>query len=233
MARVQYGSIITDMFGSIGGLTYQHNKSGKIVRVKPVPHRKSSVNQQARQTAFTDIIRSWYDLTSTQKYNWNVFANANTKFNVWNEEKTLNGYNWFLSINNYLKMVGETPLVIPPTYATPLAVPTFSIEWDDITNEIAWSPYFAHANEYLLVYMSPFLRSIGLYDRKQLRHVGTVAPGTTASYDWGSDYTSVFGLDPQPLNGDVSLILIVAVLTVHETKGLASVYNIFGEHYSP
>lgn len=233
MARVQYGSIITDMKGSIGGLSYQHNRSGKIVRVKPTPHRKSSLSQQSYQSVFTSIVRSWYALTLVQKEAWNTFADTYTKYNVWNEEKTLNGYNWFLSINNYLTLVGETPLISPPTYSTPLAVPSVMLvfEYDEVT--INFSGGFAHTSEYLLLYTSPPVRNVSLYDRKLLRLTSIISPGTTTDYDFESEWESVHGITVPISGGDKSLHMIVGVLSVHETKGLASVYSMDIQEYNP
>jgi len=233
MARVQYGVIITDLIGSIGGLTFQHIGSGKIVRIKPMPSKKSTTKQQAKHTEFTNIIRSWYALTLSDKTAWGVFAAANTKLNVWNEEKVLNAYNWFLSINSWLTLIGETPLTLPPVYATPLAVPDYTLvfEYDELT--VNWSPDFVHANEYLLLYTSPPLRSISPYDRKQLRLTSIIAPATTTSYDFETDYETTHGLTLPITGGDETLNMISAVMTVHETKGLGCVYNLQRQEYNP
>jgi len=232
MARTQYGSIITDMQGSIGGLTYQHNASGKITRQRPSTVRQSTSKQCDRQSVFSDLVTAWSALTPAQKVTWATLADTYTKYNKWNEEKTLNGFNWFLSCNGYLSLVSEALLTSAPVWESPLSVPSYSLILSAPSISVSFGGGFDYPNHYGIVYMSSYLRTSGLYDRKQLRLVHIEPPGY--SYGWSllSSWESTHGLDWPPTSTSESVYITCAIQMVHGSKGLASIFNLVNSNYT-
>jgi hypothetical protein len=233
MARVQYGSVITEINGSIGGITFQPNSSAKIARVKPIRRRKNTTKQASRLNAFQLNIPDWSTLDQSDKDDWTAFAIAHDKTNKWGEVKTLTGFNWFQSINNYLNIVGETPISTVPVWTSPLAVSDYTVAavYNDFS--INWAGSFAHTTAYLLLFTSPLLRTVSLANRKVLRLTKIVSPGTDTSVDFLSEWQSVHGI-AVPIAGSPSKkFIFTAVLSVHETKGISSAFNTNYGEYEP
>lgn len=231
MARVQYGSIITDMIGSIGGLTFQHNRSGKIVRQKPTGRKLVTFAQNARIHEFQTLVDLWSALSQTNKNLWNTWADTYTFYNNWGEEKALNGYNWFMSINGFLQLVGETLKTAPGSYATPLAVPEYTplFQYDEVSFEFTSS--FDHSDHYLLVWTTSPIRNNNPNIRGALRLTDIVAPGTDTIVDITSEWQSTHGLSLPLTGGTSALACTFCVQTVHDTNGLASVFRSYYAAY--
>jgi len=75
MARITYG-LITDIRGSIGGLTFQKNASGAIVRLKSTRVINPSNLLANQQRLLASIVALWFTLTNDQKNAWNALAAA-------------------------------------------------------------------------------------------------------------------------------------------------------------
>lgn len=233
MARVQYGSIITNITGSIGGTTFQSNSAAKIARLRSTRRKQNTIKQNSKIADFQVNFPAWNVLTQSEKDDWNAFAAANNKTNKWGETKVLNGFNWFQSINLYLNIVNEAPLNNPPVWATPLAISDYTVAavYDDFS--INWAAPFAHTTAYLLLFTSSLLRSVSQANRKVLRLTKIIEPDTTSTIDFLTDWESTHNI-PVPITGSPSeKWIFTAILSVHETKGISSAFNTNYGEYEP
>ena len=73
MARVKLGPLITDISGSIGGMTIQRNKFGITLRQKPIPVYKFTPAQITIRTYIATIQAAWQNLTDAERLQWNRF----------------------------------------------------------------------------------------------------------------------------------------------------------------
>lgn len=119
MAKVYYGSQITDIVGSIGGLTFQSNNSGSIVRLRPSVSKAVTEAQQAKNIIFAEASNAWNALSESQRNLWIAFGAAHQKVDYYGSTKTLSGRNWFMGLYMNALSIGGTPLVSPPTWAVP------------------------------------------------------------------------------------------------------------------
>lgn len=122
MARITYGPLVTKIQGSIGGVTFQTNRSGAIARLRPSNPKAKTAKQSNAMSLFSQTASNWQPLTLAQKILWNDFAAANPKINTFGELKTLTGYSMFLSLN-YWRIVKALPiLTVPPAYVVPAPI---------------------------------------------------------------------------------------------------------------
>ena len=117
MARVKYGAIVTDISGSVGGSTFQRNKSGATFRNKPNPLKSSSITQIQRRAIMRGLQNSWSELTEAQRSTWNMFIQYSRQTTIHNKSVFISGYNLFLKyqycriLNNQVLL--ETFLYVP------------------------------------------------------------------------------------------------------------------------
>jgi hypothetical protein len=122
MARVTYGALITELAGSIGGITFHKNSSGNIARLKPNMPMLPSQLQGNQQYKLSSLIAIWPTLTNVQKTSWNNLAAAHDHVNEFGEIKNLNGFQWFMSCNLNLLVVDAATILTAPAYAVPALI---------------------------------------------------------------------------------------------------------------
>lgn len=131
MARVVYGPLVSSVKGSIGGITFQGNPSGSIIRNRPRPTKVSTNRQTASHASLQNLLYLWQQLTQSERDEWNVYATAWTKENKFGQAKVLTGLNWFTSVNYYKLLVDSSTFTSPPAHVLPQAPPSFGLVLSD------------------------------------------------------------------------------------------------------
>ena len=167
MARVTYGSGITDYEGSIGGITSQHNTSGPIAKLRPNPIVNPTALQASYQQRLSYLVSFWPTLTQVQKDSWNTFAAAHDHTTPWGDVKTLSGYQWFLSCNLRRMIYHSTPLSSAPVWAIQAPPVSFTLQLTLAYIRPAWSPAYDAPGD-LIAYVSLPLRQASLKLRRSL-----------------------------------------------------------------
>ncbi len=217
MARVSYGASVTKLRGSIGGTSFQTIGAADIARSRPNFRKSPSALEWESRSYFNLLVNAYAALTLTQKQAWVTFASANSKYNFWGEEKILNGYNWFLTINNYYYLYYGYILPSPPSYTSPEAVPAFSVTLSSSTIVADFGTTFTTSN-FVQWFASPLLRSASMNNRKNLRFLGVSSGFSATSKDLTTLWVDKYGLSWPPSVSSVSLYIIIAAFTVNVTS---------------
>lgn len=130
MAKVQYSAPITALVGSIGGWTFQRNRSGEIARLRPRGLQSPSPKQGISLSLNTQLVAAFTELTPNQKQDWDDFAVANTHQDRFGTVRTLTGQNWFISINRNRLLLSLGILNSPPIHTLPDGNSNFSLTVD-------------------------------------------------------------------------------------------------------
>jgi hypothetical protein len=187
MARVTYGESITEYAGSIGGITYQKNRSGNIAKLRSNPTVNPSPYQSIYQTQFAMLVALWPTLSLPNKIDWDDHAAAHKHTTPWGAEKTLSGYQWFLLCNILRLHYHPAPILTPGAWVPPSPPEPFTIETSSTYIRAAWDPpdIFTH----MLGYISLPLRQSSLKLRRSLFFRGYKVVGSPVT-NW--DFTSFF-----------------------------------------
>lgn len=127
MARVQFAAPVSSIKGSIGGWTFQKNRSGNIIRLRGQASKQSTTKQTAAHELHQKFLQQFQKLGLPSKQLWDTFATTFPKTNKFGEDKVLTGQNWFESINQNRELINETILQIPPDHIIPVGVPATSL----------------------------------------------------------------------------------------------------------
>ncbi len=158
MATVQFSSLVTDVVGSIGGTTFSRNRSGPTAKSKIVGKKSTTAGQQIQLQNNNALRQQWAALTLTQKQVWNEYATINTKTNRYGRTKTLTGFNWFISVNNAYYYVHGIYTVVPPAFAYPAFLPTFSLAVYPSSIILSWSTPVDDSLIDVMIYTTPPVR---------------------------------------------------------------------------
>ena len=226
MARVSYIAPISEIVGSIGGFTFQRNRSGTIIRSRPSTYKSSTIKQTAAQQLFIHYLQLWQGLSQANKDLWDAFAIAHTKDNSFGQTKTLTGLNWFQSINYYRELLRLSVLSSPPAYLLPAAVPAYSFNVDETTLEIDFSLPWDPPDCALLIRLTqPVNRNTESLQR-ELRLVKILTEGEYSSMDLLSDWENYFDIPYPPSSETSNFTLGVMVQSLRKASGICSVGRI-------
>lgn len=68
-------ALVTQMSGSIGGMTGSHNKGGMYLRARSIPVNPNTTQQQLQRQYFSTAVQRWTEvLTAVNRATWNNYA---------------------------------------------------------------------------------------------------------------------------------------------------------------
>lgn len=225
MARVIYGESITELIGSIGGITFQRNGSGTIARHKPDPPVNPSQGQSDQQYLLTKLVATWPTLTPVQKASWDALASAHDHVSPWGDVKTLNGYQWFLTCNLYCLLGSDAIQTTAPAYSPPAAPTAFTLIATAGDLVCSWGAAYTAVPDHLFIYLTLPLRHNSLKLRKSmyLVSVNNVFNGTSLSVK--ALFESLAGVSWASFQGSADANIICRLLRVKDNTGMTSAFT--------
>ena len=223
MARIEYGSIVTDIIGSIGGFTFQHNRSGKIARLRPKTYKKSTDAQTLQQSKHSAILSSWQNLSRTNQILWNDYADLYTKENKFGQEKKLSGLNWFESVNLSRQIINLPILLSPPAHTLPCIVPAFSVEINQSELNVNFDTPFDTTYNALIVRATNMATNTTTNFQNGYRYITYEGIGIINMIDIVDDWKKVFSCIYPPSSEVANYSISVMVQTINKSSGIQSV----------
>jgi hypothetical protein len=225
MARVQYGSIITDIAGSLGGLTFQRNGSGKIVRNRPIQPRQGSAGQNSVRQAFNDVTYNWSTLSLANKQAWAAYALAHPVTTYWGTTKQLNGYQMHNQINSYRKLCGLALTASPATYVSPYIPPLQSLTFN--ASSMVWQliPTAGTFPSYFLLFTSPPISLSTANARGQVRLTKVSQVISATSISFLAEYLATHNLAALPASNGVNYYCHVYLAAVNSSCFISGAFN--------
>ena len=186
MANVFYGSEITQLAGSIGGISFQKNASGNIAKLRPNLSQSLSEAQILRNIVFADSISAFNQLSSANKLLWKAFATAHSKIDFYGKTKNLTAQNWFTALYCNALSISATPLITPPVWSlvSPPDIPT-DIEFDTSYPKMyfEFGSSLSLGGDFLFVYASPLTFENSLVNQSNIFFLCDVSASTLDSLD--------------------------------------------------
>lgn len=96
MARVKFGSLVTEISGSIGGSTFQRNSYGNTLRNKPSPIRSRTTAQLSIRQYMKMAHAGWLDLTAAERQQWNQFVSFSNQKIRHDKNVLMSGHNLYI-----------------------------------------------------------------------------------------------------------------------------------------
>lgn len=131
MARVQYGVIVTEIKGAIGGSVFQGGNNSKVLRNKGY---KAGVNSELRQAANKKISNAsivWRSLTVGQRNAWTAAALLWPFTDSFGNIYYGSGYQCFIAYNAGLQVIFESQVLTPNAPVSAEDAGTFVFAADD------------------------------------------------------------------------------------------------------
>jgi len=115
--------ILAELSGSIGDVTWSHNRGGAYARRRAVPVNPSSAAQTAVRSALQTVSSRWSTaLTSADRAAWSNWAASQTILNPLGLPISLTGQQAFVMLSSRLQLLGLTIPDTPPLSMAPPAL---------------------------------------------------------------------------------------------------------------
>ena len=195
MARVQYGTIVTEVKGKVQGQVFQGGNIGFVLRNKGYTKGLSTFRRSTANSFMVYAATQWKTLNDAQRQSWIDQAPYWPFYNKFGAPYVGSGFQVFMAYNTYKVQFGDTEVTpSAPAVVTPpkpgVKVVTYSIgsglvlSWDNETDVDTWIDIFASAPV-----------SQGKNDNyPRLKKLATFFFGPYTELDLTSLYTPVFGV---------------------------------------
>jgi len=195
MARVKFSPIVTDISGSLSGVTFQRNKFGNTVRQKPIPVNLSSTSQYNIRQKIATIQNAWQDLSDSQRLQWNRFLDYSGQTIKHSSSVKLSGHSLYIKYQLYRLLAGlslmTTITYLPPP--PPAAIVGVTVDVDSLQVEL--SETIDHTEEFFLFSMSNIRSESQAVSHRGLRYMSVVM-ATASVFQFKEAYKAAFGILP-------------------------------------
>lgn len=223
MAIIQLGSIITNIKGSIGGTTFSSSRAGTIAKNRV--HGKRAVSQnQANALNFSKIVTNgWNALTVAQQNEFNSYAIANPFTDRYGITKMLTGYQWYKQLSFAKYYWQGSNLNAPPSYATPLALPSFTVTLNSSQMLFNWSTPINPAQLFLYFYTSPPIKGNAKLSRGAYRLTDIRSLNYASSFNFTQAWQQAHGISYGALTGIGKFNVNVFVVPINRASYVSGI----------
>ncbi|MES2287228.1 MAG: hypothetical protein V4547_16170 [Bacteroidota bacterium] len=220
MATVTPGSTIGDINGSIGSVTFSRNRSGLIAKNKLSGKKSTTQKQKIFLQSDIAIINEWNKLLLAEKEIWNDYADIHTKTNRFGKVKKLTGFNWFKSVNTSWFYVYGSYILIPPSYAYPNFLPTFSISLTSEDIVINWSNPVNPADISLFIYTTPPIKGTSRYSAANYRLLRKLTIDFSNSFSILSEWEQAHGINWSEVSASGKFLINAEIFAINKSTGI-------------
>ena len=195
MARVKFSPIVTNISGSVGGVTFQRNKFGNTMRRKPLPINPSSTAQYLIRQHMITIQAGWQALTDAQRLQWKRFPDFSGQTIRNDRSVRLSGHALYIKYQMMRLMCGLT-LLTTIVYGVLPAFPVFG----KISNEagllyVHFTSVVDDTKYFFLLSLSSPRQPSRHFSPSRLRFMKVTYEDNTF-YNLDTPYTAAFGVIP-------------------------------------
>ena len=199
MARIKLGPVVTDIAGSIGGMTIQRNPFGLIARSKPIPLNKNTPAQYIVRNHILTIQNAWRSLSDAQRLQWNRFISFSGQTIRRDRKITLSGYTLYLKYQLF-RLLNDQALLTTISYVPMPAFPVFEeLSYSDSILYATFTDIVNPATVFFILKLTYPRSNEFRYNPRSIRFIK--APWTsTASFNITAPWLAVFGAIPPELS---------------------------------
>lgn len=218
MAKIRAGSIAGQISGSVGGITFGHNRGGAYIRNRSLTVKHTTSYAMNAKQRFEAASSAWANLTDAQRLAWDSYAANYPITDAFGEKRILTGHQSFVGINSRRNIGGDAQLDLPPAADSPNGLTSLSLTGDIGAGAftLVYTPDPIAATEKLWMY-GCILPHAGInYVKNRLKFIGLSSAAEQSPYDWQADFVARCGT---PVVGQI----VVAWIHVYDTaSGLIS-----------
>ena len=195
--KVNFGAIVSEGRGSIGGTTFSRNRGGAYSRNRTIPTDPATAAQIAQRARFATISASWATLTDAQRNTWQQAVSEYVYTDVFGKAHVYSPFVLFQQCNLNLLLIGSTMITeaVPPQEK--INYEGLTITATSVVQDIVINTGISQAgpNQATAYYATPMYSPGISYVKNKFRYMNFIpAEDPTQSYGFNGEYSAVFGL---------------------------------------
>lgn len=224
MALVQFSGSVSDIRGSIGGMTFSRNRGGAYIRNRTTPVNPSSQRQVDARSQFSAAMAVWaHVLTDYQRMTWTDYASEVPYQNSLGQQRYLSGQQRFIQAYTTVANAGgtvsstytasndytEAPSPIPPglmfTFEGPMGRTV-------VVNQAVSAPGVKIGDK-LHIHLGPLMSQSRFYFKGPYRFVGALTAEAVNVFPTGDDFELPYSGEPNLTSPFSMLPIMIQVVT--------------------
>lgn len=194
MAKVRYGSIVGNVRGSIGAVTYSQNRYGAYIRNRAIPTVVRTNYTERIRNAFSVCSQTYQLLPEEIKEQWKTWALSNPVRDKFGELQNLSPSAAFIKLNTRLLFLGFQMNPYPPGKGAPAPIERIGLsEISDTALKVNTTPETLTEKEVLETYAYVTDSSGQIYVENRLRFIGAIPKVTSEPIDLKPYIEAKFG----------------------------------------
>lgn len=118
MALIQPSPLVSEIRGSVGGVTFARNPAGPFARAKVVPVNPNTPLQVSRRGFFSTAATAWRDvLTQFERDSWNTLGTTTLFKNALGNDFNPSGIQLFIRASTLLELAAQPAITLAPAVA--------------------------------------------------------------------------------------------------------------------
>lgn len=212
MARVQYGTIVTEIKGKNQGHVFQGGNVGFVLRSKGYTPGIGSTQRRKANANLSLFATLWRTLTGGQRTAWNALAPNWLFVNKFGQSYQGSGFQIFCSYNGYYNTINQAHVTSPGAPSAPPTLDFFSLAFS-LAGTLDWEDSNSgDPGDYVSFYASAPVSPGRNKNHARYKLIATLPSDGAPSYDLTTAYTSVFGI---PNIGQQIIIKQVSLRTTY------------------
>lgn len=199
MASIKLGPTVSDIRGSIGGVTFSRNGGGPYARTRVKGTNPNSAPQQVVRSIMATMSLAWTALTLAVRTGWDNYAKNVQLINRLGDSINVSGWNMYCRTKAVMDLIGGTmPATAPASNTLAEQDADIAVTGDVSDNKLSVVfntalPWVTEVGAHLLVYQGiPQNATINSYDGP-FRYAGKV-DGAAVAPTSPADITSLYPL---------------------------------------
>jgi hypothetical protein len=193
MARVQYGTIVTEIKGKNQGHVFQGGNVGFVLRSKGYT---KGISSQQRSTANSIISLNaslWRKLSDAQRTLWNNLAPNWLFVNKFGQTYQGNGFQIFCAYNGYYNTINQAHVNVPGTPSAPPTLGPSTLTFS-LATVLQWSDSNSgDAGDYVSFYASAPVSAGRNTNHARYKLLKNTPSDGSPDYDLTSEYEAMYG----------------------------------------
>jgi hypothetical protein len=221
--------IVSEIRGSINGVTFARNRFGLYARSKASPVQPRTPAQTERRAQLTVLSQRWRTLEESLRSEWRALADELTRSDALGLTYRLTGLQAYLQVNLWRALLGIAPQDNPPAQLAapnPVSIQSISFDTDQNILNIAFSPS-PYQGALAIWATAPFSRGVNFVAPSRYRVIAVRKPASfggnlSSPQNVGADYIAKFGIPIDELVGKrIAVALTPVSYGAPNTAGVA------------
>jgi hypothetical protein len=197
MARIKLSGILSEISGSVSGMTFQNSLSGLTLRKKPIPLNPKSQSQLNQRNSLTYLQNLWFELSQVDRNKWIYFISWSNQSQKHNTHLLLSGFQLFIKYQS-ARLIAGLPVLTSFVFE-PINYPllTFDLYNSGSTFYALFSDWVSSDQYFFNLFLTPPVNVGTSYRNVGLRFM-PVSYHVDRQYYLINPYLNAFGSLPSP-----------------------------------